>query len=170
MHTVSVSQGGEWERVDPEGTDPYGHAAQWSAVWGQTDPAERWVFHTLAHKLNPGHAFKSGNKMHTSTHRHSLNFCFGPSCLLSSSPPLLLLFSSHPSASLTHSLSPPHLTGAEDTNSLLVLFVCVCVCVTEVMTRRVGDINAKRETLPVIQREVMQLKCVWGLCANTSYC
>lgn len=127
MHTVSVSQGGEWERVDPEGTDPYGHAAQWSAVWGQTDPAERWVFHTLAHKLNPGHAFKSGNKMHTSTHRHSLNFCFGPSCLLSSSPPLLLLFSSHPSASLTHSLSPPHLTGAEDTNSLLVLFVCVCV-------------------------------------------
>lgn len=46
---VSVPQGGEWERVDPEGTDPYRNAAQRCAVWGQTDPAERWVFNTLTH-------------------------------------------------------------------------------------------------------------------------
>lgn len=47
--SLSVSQGGEWERVDPEGTDPYRNAAQRCAVGGQTDPAERWVFNTLTH-------------------------------------------------------------------------------------------------------------------------
>jgi len=38
---LSVSQGGERERVDPEGADPDGHAAQRSAFWGKADLAER---------------------------------------------------------------------------------------------------------------------------------
>lgn len=43
---LSVSQRGKRERLDPERTDSYRHAAQWSAVWGQADSAEWWVFHT----------------------------------------------------------------------------------------------------------------------------
>lgn len=137
-HTHTFIQGGEWERVDPEGSDPHRDVTQWSSVWRQTDAAEWWVFFVT-------HTHTDINFCHTHTHTHGRLKThaalrqtagwrpalyhlpvFSPACFS------LLLFGS---SSLTQSLSSPlltsphpsspHLTGAEDTNSLLVL-LCVC--------------------------------------------
>lgn len=73
-----------------------------------------------SHKHTP-HLNPQPTETDVNTHVHTdrVKFCFGPSpgsFLASCAPPLL----SHP-ASLTHPLSPPHLTSAGDTNSLLVV-------------------------------------------------
>lgn len=43
VYVYGFIQRGEWKCADIEGANPNWHAAQWCAVWGQANSAERWA-------------------------------------------------------------------------------------------------------------------------------